>query len=60
MSNVKSHKDLQVYQKALDYVVMVYKFTEQFPENERYGLINQLRRVAVSVPSNIFEGAGRQ
>lgn len=57
---MKSHKDLLVYQKSLDFVVEIYQLTNGFPESEKYGLISQLRRAAVSVPSNISEGAGRK
>jgi len=57
---MKCHKDLIVYQKSLLYVKSIYQFTQQFPVEERYGLTNQLRRAAVSVPSNIAEGAARQ
>ena len=57
---MKSHKDLFVYQKSLDFVVEIYQLTNDFPESEKYGLISQLRRAAISVPSNISEGAGRK
>ncbi|HLS31663.1 MAG TPA: four helix bundle protein [Flavobacteriaceae bacterium] len=57
---MKSHKDLIVYQKSLDLVVSIYKTTANFPSAEKFGLISQLRRAAVSVPSNIAEGAGRE
>src|SRR5690606_183253 len=57
---MKSHKDLIVYQEALNYVELIYKVTSVFPESEKFGLTNQLRRASVSVPSNIAEGAGRQ
>lgn len=57
---MKSHKDLLVYQKSLDFVVEIYQLTNDFPESEKYGLINQLRRAVISVPSNISEGAGRK
>jgi len=53
---VKSYKDLIVWQKAMDLVEMVYQVTRSFPKDELYGLTNQLRRAAVSVPSNIAEG----
>jgi len=56
---VKSYQDLVVWQKAMDFVVEVYKLTRRFPREETYGLINQVRRAAVSVPSNIAEGQGR-
>jgi len=56
---LKTHKDLDAWRKSLDLVEMVYKVTKEFPKEELYGLTNQLRRAAVSIPSNIAEGAGR-
>lgn len=56
---VKSYKDLIVWQKAMDLVEVVYQVTKLFPKEELYGLTNQLRRAAVSVPSNIAEGHAR-
>jgi len=52
-------KNLKVWQKATDLVVAIYKQTEFFPDKERFGLISQINRCAVSIPSNIAEGAGR-
>ena len=52
-------KDLFVWQKAMDLVTEVYKVTSLFPQEEIYGLTSQIRRSAVSVPSNIAEGQGR-
>jgi four helix bundle protein len=57
---VKSYKDLIVWQKAMDLVEMVYQTTKEFPRGELYGLTNQLRRAAVSIPSNIAEGHARK
>ena len=57
---IKSFRDLIVWQKAMDFVVDVYKATASFPSDERFGLTFQLRKAAVSVPSNIAEGHGRQ
>jgi four helix bundle protein len=56
---MKSHKDLDVWKKSIEMVTLVYKLTRDFPKDELYGLTNQMRRAAVSVPSNIAEGAGR-
>lgn len=56
---VKHYSELIAWQKAMDVVVGVYSLTEQFPQREVYGLSSQLRRAAVSVPSNIAEGQGR-
>ncbi len=55
----KPHKKLDVWQMAMDLVIEIYRITESFPKEEKYGLSNQLRRAAVSVPSNIAEGAAR-
>lgn len=52
-------KNLKVWQKAMDIAQATYKLCAQFPDAERYGLISQMRRAAVSIPSNIAEGAGR-
>ncbi|MBW6511066.1 MAG: four helix bundle protein [Desulfuromonadaceae bacterium] len=57
--SVQSYKDLTVWQKALDLVEMVYQATKVFPKEELYGLTNQLRRAAISIPSNIAEGHAR-
>jgi four helix bundle protein len=54
-----SYKDLVVWQKAMDLVVLVYEITEAFPKSEMYGLTSQIRRSAVSIPSNIAEGKRR-
>jgi len=56
---VKDYRELIVWQKAMDLVEMVYRVTGKFPNSELYGLTSQLRRAAVSVPSNIAEGQGR-
>jgi four helix bundle protein len=55
-----SFKDLRVWNEAMKFVVDVYKATAQFPRHELYGLTQQLRRAAVSVPSNIAEGKGHR
>ena len=54
-----NYKELKIWQKAIERSVDVYKLTKEFPESERYNLCTQIRRSAVSIPSNIAEGAGR-
>ncbi len=56
---VRSYRELIAWQKAMDFVELVYQHTASFPKEERYGLTGQLRKAAVSVPSNIAEGQGR-
>ncbi len=53
------HKDLEVWKLSMTMVIKVYQLTKDFPECERFGLVNQIRRAAVSIPSNISEGCGR-
>ena len=55
----KSYKDLVVWQKSLAMVKLIYELTSSFPQDERFGLVTQMRRAAVSVPSNIAEGQSR-
>ena|SRR5579863_3943054 len=55
----ESFKNLIVWQRAIELTVEIYTFTSSFPDSERFGLTNQLRRAAVSIPSNIAEGYGR-
>jgi four helix bundle protein len=55
----ESFRDLAVWQRAIELTLQVYKLTSSFPDSERFGLTNQLRRAAVSVASNIAEGYGR-
>jgi len=57
---IQSHRDLLVWQKSMDLVVAIYRITQKLPSHEQFGLISQLRRAAVSIPSNIAEGYGRQ
>ncbi len=55
-----SYRDLDVWQKAMDLVLECYKLARRFPSDERYGLVSQIQRAAVSVPANIAEGQARQ
>ena len=55
-----SYRDLKVWQEAMHLVVRIYALTTDFPPQERYGIVQQMRRAAVSVPSNIAEGYGRR
>ncbi len=57
---LKSYKELVVWQKAVELVVEVYNLTAQFPKEDMYGLATQMRRAAVSIPSNIAEGSRRK
>jgi four helix bundle protein len=56
---IQSFRDLQIWQKSMQLAVAVYRLTRDFPREELYGLSSQMRRSAVSVPSNIAEGQGR-
>ena len=56
----KSFKELIVWQKSYKLVLETYKITKQFPNSELYGIVQQMRRAAVSIPSNIAEGYGRR
>jgi four helix bundle protein len=55
----RSYKDLVAWQKSMDLVTATYRATANFPKNELFGLTSQIRRAAVSIPSNIAEGQGR-
>lgn len=54
-----NYRELKIWQRSMDFVVRVYEVSANFPKEEKYGLISQLRSCAVSIPSNISEGAGR-
>ena len=60
MADIKSYKDLQIWQRSMDLVEKIYRITGKLPNSEQWGLSSQMRRAAVSVPSNIAEGYGRQ
>lgn len=60
MVYIKTYKELIVWQKSIKLVKEVYLLTKDFPSSEMYGIISQLRRAAVSIPSNIAEGYGRK
>jgi len=57
--SIESYENLIVWQKSMDLVVLIYKLTSDFPKDEIYGIISQMRRASVSVPSNIAEGSRR-
>jgi four helix bundle protein len=59
MEKIKTYRDLIIWQKSLALVTEIYKITRTFPKDETYGLTAQMRRCAVSIPSNIAEGYGR-
>lgn len=54
------YRNLEVWQKAMELTMMIYDAADTFPNHERYGLVSQMERAAVSIPSNIAEGYGRQ
>ena len=58
-AEIKTHKDLEVWKKSISFVTDIYKITAEFPPNEVYGITSQIRRAAVSIPSNISEGFAR-
>ncbi len=57
---IQSYRDLDVWQRAMDFAVELYSITKAFPSSEVYGLTSQMRRAAVSIPSNIAEGRSRK
>lgn len=60
MALIKSYKELIVWQKSINLVKVLYQATSLFPKNELYGIVMQIRRAAISIPSNIAEGYGRR
>jgi four helix bundle protein len=56
---MKTHKDLNIWKRGIELVTEVYKHTKNFPREKTFGLCSQMRRAAVSYPSNIAEGAAR-
>ena len=59
-TTVRSYRELVIWQRAMELVKLIYRLMSRFPTYERYGLADQMRRAAVSVPSNIAEGQARQ
>jgi four helix bundle protein len=57
--NTKTHKDLKIWKEGIELIISIYKLTKEFPNEELYGMTSQMRRAAVSYPSNIAEGAAR-
>jgi len=57
---IMNHKDLEAYKKSMDLVTTIYKLANDFPPEEKFGLTSQIRRAAISVPSNIAEGSARK
>jgi len=56
---MSNYKELKVWQQAMELVMNIYVLTKQFPDDEKFGLVSQMRRSSVSIPSNIAEGSGR-
>ena len=56
---MRDHKELDVWKSSVDFVADIYKLTASFPKEEMFCLVNQMRRAAISIPSNISEGAAR-
>ena len=60
MKNYSTYQDLEIWKLSRSLVKKIYLITDKFPESEKFGLTNQIRRASVSIPSNIAEGYGRQ
>lgn len=60
IAKMRTHKDLTVWQKSMELVELIYKITNKLPKSEIFGLISQMQRSAISIPSNIAEGAKRE
>ncbi len=58
--HIFAFEKLDVWKNAIDFAEVIYKITEKFPDGEKFGLVSQLRRAAVSIPSNIAEGSAKQ
>jgi len=56
---MKTHKDLDVWKESIELVTKIYRLVSNFPKEERFGLVDQMKRAAISIPSNIAEGAAR-
>jgi four helix bundle protein len=59
MNSVQTHRDLDIWKVSMDFVIDLYRITETFPNTEKFGLVQQVRRAVVSICLNIAEGAGR-
>lgn len=59
MGTINSYKDLLIWRKGIDIVINIYTMTESFPKEELFALTSQIKRAAISIPSNISEGYGR-
>ena len=56
---IRTHKDLDVWKDSIELVTKIYQLVSNFPKEERFGLVDQIKRAAISIPSNIAEGAAR-
>ena len=59
MGEVRTHRDLDVWKEGIELVVKIYEIVQNFPKEEKHGLVDQIKRSAISIPSNIAEGAAR-